>query len=63
MSIIVEFCRCGFGFSGGALPIVRLGVARIAWLGGSLLEELEQNRRALAKAATALELHRAERVR
>ena len=54
LTIVLEFGLCGFGASGGALPIMRMGIVTLAWWRGSLLEELKRNQEALAKAARDL---------
>ena len=46
-TLILEFGWCGFGWEGGLVPEIRLGLLRIAWCRGSLLERMLKMRDAL----------------
>lgn len=50
-SIGVDFAWCGFGWEGGLLPNVRLGVVRLWWCRGSMFDRLSRLHVALAAAA------------
>jgi hypothetical protein len=47
-SLIFECARCGFGWSSGLIPEIRLGIVRVAWCRGSLLSRVEKWKAALA---------------
>ena len=46
-TLILEFGWCGFGWEGGLVPEIRLGLLRIGWCRGSLLDGLVKMRAAL----------------
>jgi len=50
----VVFGWCGFGFGGGLLPHVRLGIVHVWVCRGSVFDQLSAARRALASAVLEL---------
>lgn len=50
----IETGKCGWGWSGGLVPELRLGWARFWWCQGSVVETLSKLRAALADAAAEL---------
>lgn len=52
----LEWGACGWGWSGGLVPELRLGHVRVWTCKGSVVEQLAKLRRALADAAAELKL-------
>lgn len=53
-TIAIEMGWCGFGFAGGLVPTVKLGVIALWWCRGSVVEMLTGLRCSLAEAAREL---------
>lgn len=47
---LIEWGRCGFGYSSDLLPELRLGLVRIAWCRGSIVERISGLRQSLRDA-------------
>ncbi len=60
-TLFVETGLCGFGYDGGFLPELRLGVVRVAWMRGSFLDSVRELARRRAKGAKSLDEICAER--
>lgn len=41
-TLILELGWCGFGYAGGLVPEVRLGLLRVTWCRGSLMERVRR---------------------
>jgi len=59
-AICVEVGCCGFGYTTGLIPELRMGVVRLMWCRGSLFERLQGWRQALRDAASELRLMRGD---
>lgn len=56
-TVLIQPGFCGFGFSRGLLPELRLGVVSIAWCRGSLLAKMRVWRAALERAKALFSAH------
>lgn len=50
-SIGIDFGFVGFGYEGGLLPNIRIGMARLWWCRGSIFDRIAKLHVALAEAA------------
>lgn len=53
-TIAIELGWCGFGYEGGLIPTVKLGVIAMWWCRGSISEQVRNLRCTLAEAAREL---------